>query len=46
MLGVPAKGFKCLDVLGEPGFVGVRKLFGDEWGMNVEEIRYCGVVAG
>ena len=36
---VPAKGLEGLDVRGEPGVIGVRRLFSDEWGMNVEEIR-------
>jgi len=26
-------------IQGEPGVIGVRRLFSDEWGMNVEEIR-------
>ena len=33
------KGLEGLDVRGEPGVIGVRRLFSDEWGMNVEEIR-------
>ena len=39
VLEVPAKGFKCLDVRGEPEVIVVRRLFSDEWGMNVGEIR-------
>lgn len=45
MLEAPTEGFEGLEVGSKPRVAGVCSFFGDQWGVNVEEVRKSGIVA-
>ena len=45
VLEAPTKGFEGLEVGSKPRIAGVCSFFGDQWGVNVEEVRKSGIVA-